>query len=201
MADPPYLDTATGEITDGEAWVFVQTQEVTTGTITEIDFTSGEGTEEFSQYQDMAIIGSFQFNHTGAGDDWGPLQMTFNGVYGGYPARANRSFAIRGSWQAGVTTSETNGRIALGYGVNSQATASDAFNAIYIDLWRTGGGYYKNAMGIMCGDRDGNGYVSGNSGIVAMQEGIKIISLRAAGTYFTVNSRFDLFGILPRMIQ
>ena len=83
-------------------------------------------------------------------------------------------------------------------------TDGDAFGGSILHFFDINSGKSKGTIGLSGTDADGSGHVAFMSTIFDSQAPIIEMDIDAhdvtASVYWTVGSRFDLFGILPRMV-
>jgi hypothetical protein len=193
MADPSYIDSATGVLTDGEAWVPIQSIEPTANF--EWASTDDGQVGDFSQYMDLKIVGYYRTSNASVNVN---LTMNFN--------NASDAFAyqiLRGNGTAATALSgSVAGRWDPGEGAGASATAN-VFAGVVIDIFDINSGKYKSsiATGGSGDNTDTNSYVWMHASTWQSQAPITAIDFwsRSGGT-FVAGSRFDLFGILPRMV-
>jgi hypothetical protein len=191
MADPAYI--VNGVLTDGEAWVPIQSIEPTANF--EWASTDDGQVGDWSQYMDLKVIGYYRTSQAAVNIN---LTMNFN--------NANDAFAyqiFRGNGQATAGLSgSVNGRWDPGEGCGASATANH-FSAITIDIFDINSGKFKYsfATGGSGDNTDTNSYATVLGSCWKSTAPITAIDFwsRSGGTFVT-GSRFDLFGILPRMV-
>ena len=185
---PAYI--VDGVLTDGEAWVALQTHVVSGTSTATITFTSSTGANDWSQYMDLVLIGY------AAGE-----------AVGG----TNASFI---NFNNDTTSSYPNQFL---YGDGSSVTASTAtYDKLYIDaapgtaspqpwgvsvtnIYDINSGKYKTATSQLAADRNGAGMVGVYAATWLKQSAITEIDI-ACGFDFLPDTRFDLFGVLPKMV-
>ena len=191
MADPSYI--VNGVLTDGEAWVALQSDEISPAAVVEWTSTNDGQVGDWSQYMDLVIIG---YGRTDVASTSSSAIMHFNNdtatnyeqqyLYGDGSstgaAAASTSYIYVG-WQTGASS-----------GANQY---SSSVNHIY-DI---NSGKYKSVLGQSADDHDGSGYAVLFAHTWESQAPITEIDITGwGGVNFVAGSRFDLFGILPRMV-
>jgi hypothetical protein len=194
---PAYI--VNGTLTDGEAWVPLSTTILGSST-SSIGFTSTTGANDWSQYQDLMLVGYLRSDEASAG---AYLRCQINGsglVTDGYDSQ--------GAWSTGATMSAwenayTNQNI-IGYITAGSATANQ-FSAVTIKFHDINSG--KNKTGFAkcaVGTGDVNGYMSVWNFTAFQQAPLTsfyLIGYPAGSDTMATGCRVDLFGILPRMVS
>ena len=200
-----YIDSSTGVLTEGESWVGIDTH-TCTGDDAEVTFTSQTGSTDYkknwSQYVDLILIMSVRSNRSAAEDN---LFMKLNNKASAY-------------WQSQLYMSSTT---AYGYtyssplayielGTTSAATETGGyFSAHYVELHEANSGKYKSVMSEWGHDRNASTSQVGqysatwadtSDGILSTNR-ISEIDLYCQHGSFVSGSKFDLIGVLPRMIE
>ena len=202
MADPAYI--VDGVLTDGEAWVGLNTATLGSDTAT-ITFKSGfadgddpagsgsGGVQNWDQYMDLVLI---TYARAESGNNvWGYTQIQFNNDTGSnYPYQL-----LYGDGSSATATYDTpafwrGGAVGDGAGANE-------FGVSVVHIFDINSGKYKSGVWQTAADSDGDGYVMLHSATWKNQAAITEIDLSPFnGTNLVAGSRFDLFGVLPRMV-
>jgi len=159
-----------------------------------VTFTSSTGANDWSQYMDLCLIGYYQFAYDGA--SWGPVNTYLNGntTNSNYPVQ--RFYGSGSSVGAAVTTGP-----AAGYGTANESANANKFCALKIDYFDINSGKFTTAVALNASDRDGAGDIYMNAWTFENQAPVTSILINeTSGDGWTDGSRFDLFGILPRMV-
>jgi len=175
------------------SWVALQTTTLSADTAS-VTFTSSTGANDWSQYMDLCLIGYYQFAYDGA--SWGPVNTYLNGntTNSNYPVQ--RFYGSGSSVGAAVTTGP-----AAGYGTANESANANKFCALKIDFFDINSGKFKTAVALNASDRDGAGDIYMNTWTFKNQAPVTSILINeTSGDGWTDGSRFDLFGILPRMV-
>ena len=187
---PAYI--VDGVLTDGEAWVPLITN-VLTSDAQPITFQSSTGANDWSQYMDLVIVGYVQSN----------------GAAGVYQCQLNNDTGSNYPWQrinAGQTTmgvgSSAGGTYAnFGFvnGSSDAALAYSAFTARFSDInsgaWKT-----VNCFTGASNGSGSNNHIFNTESSWMGQPAVTEIDLFVSSQDTKAGSRFDLFGILPRMV-
>tara|TARA_R110000824_G_scaffold124182_1_gene282446 strand:- start:558 stop:1145 length:588 start_codon:yes stop_codon:yes gene_type:complete len=194
MADPAYI--VDGVLTDGEAWVPIQSIEPTA----DFEWASTDDGQvgDFSQYMDLKIIGYYR--ETGTANVNTNLTLNFNN------ASDDFSYQIfRGNGTAVTAISgSVAGRWDPGEGCGGGADAN-CFAGVVIDIFDINSGKYKSSIASGGSPAEANtgtnDYVTLHASTWESQAPITAIDFwfRYGGT-FAAGSRFDLWGVLPRMV-
>tara|TARA_R100000458_G_C8226407_1_gene209347 strand:- start:436 stop:1017 length:582 start_codon:yes stop_codon:yes gene_type:complete len=192
MALPAYIDAETGAITDGEAWVALATA---TPSGANVSFTSTNDGQvgDWSQYMDLVVIGYARSGVSGTGTA---------GVY----LRLNNDTGSNYAWQqlqGDGSSASADYQSAISYvrfGVAPQVSATaNQFGSYVMHFFDINSGKYKSATCQGACDMDGSGNVNLFGAVWKNQDPLIEIDL-LDDTGFVSGSRFDLFGILPRMV-
>ena len=193
MADPAYI--VDGVLTDGEAWVGLNTTTLGSDTAT-VTFTSTDDGQvgDFSQYMDLVLITYARSARTG---DESPIDMRFNNdTASNYVTQMLKGINTSAS---AVALTATYAQIA-----ELPATSQPAnYRATSITtLFDINSGKYKS--GTIQWSRDssgGDGSISRGALTWKSQAPIAEIDLYDLfGGDFLTGSSFSLFGVLPRMV-
>lgn len=201
MAVPDYIEA--GTLTDGEAWVAIEVSEPSGA---DVAFTPGTGTQNWSQYQDLVIIAYLQIVGSASGG-YGEFKINFNN-----DTTANM-YRNQNMYSYASTTSASPYLAARGHlGYVSSATASpgaNTFSMAIINIFDINAAKEKVVTCQCAADYAGGSSISGWTGLNTItygrsggQDPITEIDLaNSAGTGWSSGSRFDLFGVLPRMVS
>ena len=184
MADPAYI--VDGVLTDGEAWVAIET-DTSSGSTALFNFTSTNDGQvgDFSQYMDLILI--FHINSTGSYS-----KVNFNSDTGSNYAYQNFYASGSNDYAGSGTTTFLDG---------AWYNNTTKWGAAIIHLFDINSGKYKNAIGQVAADADGSGSVALTATTWKSQAAITEIDIIDAGTAnFADESMVSLFGILPRMV-
>ena len=192
MANPAYIDSD-GVLTDGEAWVPIQSIEPTA----DFEWASTDDGQvgDWSQYMDLKVIGYFRNSTANVNTN---LTMNFNNAsidfsYQIFRGDGTNDTAISGS---------SNGRWDP-WAMPGASADANVFGGGVLDIFDINSGKYKSsiATGGSGNNADANSYVTLHASTWESQAPITAIDFwsRSGGT-FVAGSRFDLFGILPRMV-
>ena len=191
MADPSYI--VDGVLTDSEAWVPIQSIEPTANF--EWASTDDGQVGDWSQYMDLKIIGYMRGSHAAVSTN---LTMNFN--------NASVDFAYQIFRGDGANDTALSGSVAGRWdpsGMPGSSATANVFGGVVIDIFDINSGKYKSsiAAGGYGDNTDTNSYATLHASTWQSQAPITAIDLynRSGGTFVT-GSRFDLFGILPRMV-
>ena len=195
MADPAYI--VDGVLTDGEAWVAVDS-DVLTGTATSITWTSTDDGQvgDWSQYMDLVVVIYGQCAY--AAYDNNSVRVRLNNVTSSSPGYAYQTF--NGDGASATATSGSLGYMLWGDipGVNS---GTNNFGCVIAQLFDINSGKYKSIITQAASDRDGAGNVSINAFTAKKSEPITEIDIEQIyAVDYTAGSMFSLFGVLPRMV-
>ena len=202
MADPAYIDPDTNVLTDGEAWVGLNTTTLGSDTAT-VTFKSGfddtdtdvGGVQAWDQYMDLVIV---SYARGAVAVVTAQLDMQLNADTGSNYAKqrieGSGSAAYAASW--GSATSHMLGVLPC-----ANATAN-VFVSSVTSLFDINSGKYKSGLSQTTCDKNGSGAVEMMGLTWKSQAPITEIDLfgQSAADLLT-GSRFDLFGILPRMVS
>tara|TARA_X000001382_G_scaffold113706_1_gene91681 strand:+ start:270 stop:878 length:609 start_codon:yes stop_codon:yes gene_type:complete len=201
MADPTYI--VDGVLTQPEPWVCIQSTTTANDTTDTITWTSSTGQNNWSQYMDFAIL--IYCQNTYDGPNWGDVKIQLNNnttsnTYG----NQDMSQATTGSTVAASAQGSFRSNYYLGYGPANEDGSSNYFGAIVAYIWDVNSGKAKTCISQHGGTSSGastglTGYVSVEGNVMYKQEPITEIDILTGGYYFRSGSRFDLYGILPKM--
>jgi len=191
MADPSYI--VDNVLTDGEAWVALASETLGSATAT-VTFTSTNDGQvgDWSQYTDLVII-SYSRVDTAYVHGWIGVNLN-NDTGSNY---VQQWFYSDGASAVAVKQSGT-----LWYmGSMGGGAAEDEFGVDVFHIFDINTGKYKTSLGMRGADSDGDGFTSLQGGTWQSQAAVSEIDLTEAdGGDIDADSRFDLFGVLPRMV-
>jgi len=199
MADPAYIDQETGVLTDPEAWLSLGSTTLGSDTAM-VTFTNPDdgSSLDWGQFMDLVIIWYARCADSGAQLTY--LSMRFNNDTASfsYPYQY-----VRGNG-ANVSSGESQGQTSILLGMYPQ----DSFmNGIYAagvcHIFDINSGKYKTLLQRTAADLDaadtGNTWLG--SVIWKKQEALTEIDIyQMFGEDHKAGSRFDLFGVFPRMV-
>jgi len=181
--------TVDGVLTDGEAWVAIQSH-VLSADATGVTFQSSTGANDWSQYQDLLIIGYGQSDTEGS-------------VIARYNNDAASNYCYMEMYGNGTTVGAYNSP-AVGYNFWGYclkvADGANDFSMLKVDIFDINSGKHKTSASQYSADKDGGGNVGTVVNTWKSQAAITEIDLLAWTGDWKDGSRFDLFGILPRMV-
>jgi len=195
MADPAYI--VDGVLTDGEAWVGVASTTLGSDAAS-VTFTSTDDGQvgDWSQYMDLVLVCYYRTTFASVNVN---LTLNFNN------ASTDFSYQIlRGNGSAASAVSgTTNGRWDPAEGAGASATAN-VFASAVIHTFDVNSGKYKPsiARGASGDHSSTNSYTTLHASTWKSQAAISEIDLWSrTGGSLASGSRFDLFGVLPRMVS
>ena len=203
MANPTYIDAATGVLTDGEAIVALGSSTVGSGGVASVTFTSAGSTStdkvlDWTQYQYLIVVCSYQFGYNGA--NWGPFKVQCNSdsATGNYSACVAMQMATSGT--AAYVDTVTNGY--AGYGPSDASGTSNYFGALVGVLNDPGSGKFASFQWQNAGTGYATGYtMAGAWSYNNTSSGVYSLKLEGGGMNWAEYSHFDLYGVLPRMVN
>jgi hypothetical protein len=201
MAYPAYIDAATGELTDPEAWVALQSQPV--GNVSSVTFTSTNNGQigDWSHYLDLFFLYYVRTDRISTSD---VVKATVNQD----TSSSNYSMQRLYGYAGGVAT---NYSASAGYGFcelecSGASSPTGNFAAGYIHCFDVNSGKFKSNYltcavdGWVSGSATSSGWMHIQANIWRSQDAITEIKFEPAfGSNIVSGSRIDLFGILPRM--
>ncbi len=206
MADPSYIDDD-GVLTDGEAWVAVDS-DVLTSTATSVTWTSTDDGQvgDFSQYLDMVIICYVRTD----GSYGSFVKLGFNNL----TTDLFDTVQMEGDGATDAGSSNTvYGYNFIGKAPSLEVGDAETFGAIICRVFDINGSKYKNLLSYNAADMDTTTADRSRAMIYSSTWGaadatgldkhgpISRMDLGIFGaTNFVAGCRFDLFGVLPRMV-
>tara|TARA_R110000824_G_C15079186_1_gene664224 strand:- start:368 stop:961 length:594 start_codon:yes stop_codon:yes gene_type:complete len=188
---PAYM--VDGVLTDGEAWVALQTHVVSGGSTAAITMQSTTGANDWSQYMDLMLI-SYGRNGDGSAS---VMKMNLNNDT---TANYLKQQLYGDGSSATAATSSTNTYLDF-FWYPPSATAANVVACSITTLSDINSGKYKSAQVKIANDMNGSGYVAVVANVWKNQAAITEIDLvDFSGDNIAAGTRFDLFGILPRMV-
>ncbi len=202
MADPTYI--VDGVLTQPEPWVCLQSTTTANDTTATITWTSSTGQNNWSQYLDLVVFIYSQNTYDGA--NWGDVKIqlnnnTTNNTYG----NQDMSQITTASVLAASAQSSFRNNYYMGYGPANEGGSSNYFGCIVGYIYDINSGKAKTCLsqhgGASVGASTGQtGYSSVDGNVMYKQDPITEIDILAGGFYFRTGSRFDLYGVLPKMV-
>ena len=202
MADPTYINAATGALIDGEAWVAIAHDSLSlpAASVTWTSTNDGQ-TGDFSQYLDMKILTYAKGSALSVNCN---LDLRFNNdSSSSYSYQVHRGNGNGSTSWAGANTSTPPQQWDAAEMPGSPSGQASTFGTAVIDLFDINSGKWKSgiAMGGAGNNTDANSYVTLYTTCWNKIEPITEIELFTRnGGNFVANSKFSLFGILPRMV-
>jgi len=193
MVLPAYIDESTGAITDGEAWVALETRTLGSDTAS-ITFTSTDDGQvgDWSQYMDLFVIAYARSTKSGT-DDTTYFQLNSD-------TGSNYAYQYLNGGGALVTAGYGTTSTARQGTITGNTATANIFGAVISHLFDINSGKYKSIVSQGAGDRDGAGEVDMWGHTWKSQDPITTILMSCTSGDILSGSRIDLFGILPRMV-
>ena len=196
MADPTYLDTDTGEITEGDPWVCVDSWEASNDGFATVTFSTGTGQKDWRQYHSLVAVWYVRSWSTNGYD---LLNAHFGQGGSAYNYSVHNQIGKVQSGNDGVF----DGPNSIAWHVAWVADASSTANEFSGGIFEIRGPIYGTHPTVLS---QSTGPVSakvtaGCAGtyVGTTSEMSSLVFDLAAGN-FQQFSRIDLFGILPKMI-
>ncbi len=189
-ATPDYI--VDGVLTDGEAWVPLITN-VLASDVPTVTFESTTGANDWSQYLDLVLV-TYSRASVSATQDGHKIHFNNDSTAANYPAQ--RLDGNGSSVSAGAYTT-------TGVWITSMGNTAGAneFAVSVQQIFDINSGKYKSVIGSEAQDSNGDGTVGLRATIWKSQAPISEIDINAGTGDLMAGSRFDLFGILPRMVS
>ena len=196
MTTPDYI--VDGTLTDGEAWVQLESTTVA-GSAASITWQSATtGVDNWSQYMDLFLVA---YGRGSGSSTAQKVYMHFNnvisGVYYGQALEANASTLTSPHYAAAS-------QMLLGHFPAASGLAN-GFGCSITEIYNMNSGNWIPVMALNGGDYGagsgtGAGHVEMQASMWGNYVAVNRIDLHAVSDTFEVGSRFDLYGILPRMV-
>ncbi len=198
-ATPDYI--VDGTLTDGEAWVPLQTT-ILSGTAEAVEFASTTGANDWSQYMSLAIM-AYSKTNSGANNDYLRVMINASGtVTGGYNDQGYWSNTAGGTAQGGKDTSTTQG--FGGYQAGGGGSITGIFSSNLIIIPDINSGKFPNTLTTFANTvatTDSRvGIWSSTRSSQAPVTSVWVSNYPGGSDDFVAGSRFDMWGILPRMV-
>tara|TARA_R100001163_G_C5056802_1_gene193293 strand:- start:1361 stop:1966 length:606 start_codon:yes stop_codon:yes gene_type:complete len=192
---PAYIDN--GVLTDGEAWVALQTNTVTGAAVSSVTLTSSTGVNNWSQYQDLVAVWYAQSDEASANYDTFRCRINNDSTaatYNGQNAYHYGTTMAVGQW--------SSAEFWIGDVCSAANNSGNDFGTSINYFYDINAGKYTQCQTQYCGTNDTNNNFDGQ--IIASY--LKTDQVTSLVFYFdgddiNVGSRVDLFGVLPRMVS
>jgi len=198
-ATPDYI--VDGVLTEPEAWVPLQTFVAANDTTTSLTLSSSTGANDWSQYMDLVIFISAQIKDTGSGMN--TLRLGVNN-----DTNTSTSYDILTTTGNGssVTVSRTTNPNYAPICPNDSdgGLTANMFNANVGRFSDINSGKFKSFTSFTSVDKNSvvNNSVAQHFGVWLKQDPITSLVFWEANNFpFKQDSRFDLWGVLPKMIN
>ena len=198
-----YID-AKGVLTEGESWVGIDTHTCTADD-TEITFTSQTGSTDYkknwSQYQDLILISTVRSNHNNPHDY---MHLTFNNKTSAYWHQY--MYVSSGTFSA--IESNPLSKLSIGTVTAAQMPAG-YFAPSMCEMFEINSGKYKSSISEWGHDKASTASQVGQYACTWADTSDGMLSTNYLHTIditlnwgdFVSGSKFDLFGVLPRMTE
>ena len=201
MAAPAYI--VDGDLTDGEAWVALASTEVTGATAANVTLTSPDdgSSTDWSQFMDLVLICYAQLYGASYSANNAAFGCKINS--GSSASTANQTLMGDGSSASANLETFTDGRFRWTDGAADGTLDTEVFSASVVQFFDINSGKYKSVLAQSASDFDGAGSVTLNGITWQSQDPIKSLYLYSWSggiSGWSVGTRFDLFGVLPRMV-
>jgi len=188
MADPAYI--VNGTLTDGEAWVAISSAQPSSADVQFVSTDDGQ-VGDFSQYMDLVII---CYARGVASGTWKDIRVTFNNDTASNYANED----LYGDGSSTGVQQTTPAYTGLAY-IAAAGASANVFSAVIYNIFDINSGKYK-CCNTVSAAQDGNpDIIWTETGTWKSQAAITEIDL-VTTSGFAAGSRFDLFGVLPRMV-
>ena len=177
-------------LTDGEAWVALQSH-VLSADATGVTFQSSTGANDWSQYMDLIIVGYCQSD-----TETSVISRYNNDTASNY---TYQECYADGSSVAGYVPSDT-GYNSWGY-CTKVADGANEFSMFKVHILDINSGKNTTSISHSATDKSGSGYVRFTVNRWNSQAAVTEIDLLAWTGDWKDGSRFDLWGVLPRMVS
>lgn len=191
MADPAYI--VDGVLTDGEAWVGIQTHDQSGLAVNQTFVSTDDGqVGDFSQYMDLVLV---SYARSSVSATSGGFYLQFNDDTAAH--YLNQYLWGTGSAAAaGSATTQTY--IPLG-DMAANTAGANIFGCSVCHMFDINSGKYKSALTQSACDLDGSGFVQLRAATWPSQSPITKLKVSASGDLLA-GCHWSLFGILPRMV-
>lgn len=189
-----YIDG--GVLTEGEAWVPISSQVLSSDA--DVTFSSGTGDANWSQYMDLMLICYARSNW--ASSSATDLYMRLSGATSNGAYQVN-SFKATGWYPAALTgyLSTTTTSMAIGR-VSGNNEETGIFSGAIVEITDINSAKTKYIRGQWSADTRSSGSAGLFSGAATYRGALSSIGLEPSSGTFLTGSRFDLYGILPKMV-
>jgi len=206
MADPAYIDPATGVLTDPEAWVAVASEllDADTNSITFTSPADGSSTS-WDQFEDLVAICYWASTATGAGYTFAYCHINGDSDYNNY---SSQHLIGDGDSALAVYDTGTEWPLVIAVGcvkaVTSPSTISlNIFGGAVCTFKDINSGKYKSSFSQNAGDIVLQVNDSFRMGLTTRtwksQAAVTSLQFKMQSGNLRDKSRIDLFGVLPRM--
>lgn len=194
MVDPAYLNADTGVLTDGAAWVAMHSIPVPSA-VSAIEFGMGNwtGIQAPSQYVNLVVVMSAQDGVTGQATGEIALKINDNSNNNDYHQQL-----FSGDGSSCAASEPTASRIVAE--VPSYHNTAYKFGGTIMYFHDHNSGKYKTVLCKVAADRDGGGVVQQRLITWLKTDPIETLYFGATENGIAAGSRFDLYGLLPRMV-
>jgi len=193
MALPAYIDATTGAITDGEAWVALAstTLGADAASVTFTNPDDGSSTD-WGQFMDLVVILYWRSAYAHA------MRTALLQLNGDTTAANYHMQALYGDGSDDLAQDWNENGLAYS-GLIADSATTNAFSAMITTFLDVNSGKYKSFMVNTASDYDGDGKVQITGGTWKSQAPLTSILFKSDVGDILDESRFDLFGVLPRM--
>jgi len=207
MADPSYI--VDGVLTDPEAWVALNSFTVAGSADASITFTSGYndaaadvgGVQAWDQYMDLVLICYTQLYGASYGANNAACGCKIND--GSTATTYTQTLTGDGSSASANLETFTDGRFRWNDGSADGTLATEVFSASIVQFFDINSGKYKSVFAQNANDFNGAGTVDIRA-ITWMEQApissLVLYSWSGSIDGWSIGTRFDLFGVLPRMV-
>jgi len=198
-ATPDYI--VDGVLTEPEPWVPLQTIVAANDTTTSLTLSSSTGANDWSQYTDLVIFVSAQIKDTGSGMNY--LRL---GVNNDTNASTSYDILITSANGSSVSVSRTTNPNYAPICPNDSdgGLTANMFNANVGRFFDINSGKFKSYQSFTAIDKNNvvNMKVDQRWGVWLNQDPITSLVFYEANNFpFKQDTRFDLWGVLPKMID
>ena len=193
MANPSYIDTETGALTDGAGWVALQTADIGSADVVQWLSTKDGQVGDWSQYLDLVIVSYTRADYASTS-----ASATIH-INNDTTSNYEQQLMYGGGTSATASGASTT-YIYLSW-TSGNASPAKQFGASVTHLTDINSGKYKTVTSLFADEREGAGYVAHFSHIWKSQDPIEELDVAGwGGVDFMAGSYLSLFGVLPRMV-
>ena len=192
---PAYI--ADGVLTDGEAWVPLQTNIVTGSVAGNITLTSSTGVNNWSQYEDLVTVWYVQSSYASGNGDSFRCRINSDSTADAYRGQNATHYGT-----TMLVNKYDDAEFSLGTINTEQNNSGNDFSTVINYFHDINAGKFTTCQTQFCSTNDtANNYDGQTLAAYTKTDAVTSLLFYVGTASLNIGSRVDLYGVLPRMVS